>query len=238
MGVHVTKTGTVSCKAFYDLDFDLWQFHRYDEYFTATSAFTLHPAGTYTGPASIKEYVKFASDESPFVDSFRVLPGGLALLKRMTPEGTCLFMVMGHRRYELSAKHAGGEAVHVATLATVTYTPPVHRINDIALYYETPFMQFVFDCIRTRKSGGICVRFALQPLPARRSEHGSTTACLRTPRASQASKRSPPLTTGHAWSLRDRREAASMAIARAVACCTASSRRSTPITAPTSHSSR
>lgn len=152
MGLHVTETGTVSCRAFYDLDFDLWQFHRYDEYFTATSAFTLHPAGTYTGPASIKEYVKFASDESPFVDSFRVLPGGLALLKRMTPEGTCLFMVMGHRRYELSAKYAGGEAVHVATLATVTYTPSVHKINDIALYYETPFMQFVFDSIRTRKS--------------------------------------------------------------------------------------
>ena len=59
---------------------------------------------------------------------------------------------MGNRRYELSAKYAGGEAVHVATLATVTYLPGPHKIASIALYYERPFMQFVFDSIHPQHS--------------------------------------------------------------------------------------
>lgn len=148
----LSNVNTTGCSGFYDLDFDPWEFDRYGLFFTASSTFSLYPAGTYTGPDAIKEYVKFASDESPFVDSFLVLPGSVALLKSVTPDQSCVFTALGHRRYLLSARYAGGEAVHVATMATVTYVPSSHKIASIALYYERPFMQFVFDSIRTRES--------------------------------------------------------------------------------------
>ena len=120
-----TRINATGCSGFYDLDFDPWEFDRYGLFFTASSTFSLYPAGTYKGLDAIEEYVKFASDESPFVDSFLVLPGSIALLKSMTPDQSCVFTAMGHRRYWLSARYAGGQAVHVATLATVTrHGPP------------------------------------------------------------------------------------------------------------------
>ena len=66
----LSYVNTTGCSGFYDLDFDPWEFDRYGLFFTASSTFSLYPAGTYTGPDAIKEYVKFASDESPFVDSY------------------------------------------------------------------------------------------------------------------------------------------------------------------------
>ena len=148
-----TRDAFGACSGFYDLDFDPWRFAKYREYFNDESTFELYPAGKFTGPAAIKEYVKFASDESPFVDSFTVLPGSLALLKSlMGADNSCIFIVMGHRRYELSARYARGEAVHVATMATVVYVPSTHKIRSIMLYYETPFMQFVFDSLRSKRA--------------------------------------------------------------------------------------
>ena len=68
-----TRDAFGACSGFYDLDFAPWRFAKYREYFNDESTFELYPAGKFTGPAAIKEYVKFASDESPFVDSFTVL---------------------------------------------------------------------------------------------------------------------------------------------------------------------
>ena len=43
---------------------------------------------------------------------------------------------MGHRRYELSARYARGEAVQVAAVSTATYIPSTHKIAAIILYYD------------------------------------------------------------------------------------------------------
>ena len=150
------------CAGFYDLGFDPWKFGEYDKFFNEESTFTLAPAGTFTGLEAIKEYVKFASDESPFVDAFRTLPGGLALLKTASSDTSacgsggscghlCTFLAMGHRRYELSARYSSGEAVHVAAMSSITYSPTAHKVTAIVLYYETPFMQYVFDSLRSRR---------------------------------------------------------------------------------------
>ena len=149
------KNDPNGCAGFYDMAFDPWQFDRYDDFFTESSTFTLHPAGKFTGKEAIKEYVKFASDESPFVDAFSVLPGAIASLNGYSgvdaDVNECYFTVMGHRRYELSAKYAGGQAVHVAAMSNITYLPESHKVQSIHLYYDTPFMQFVFDSLRSRR---------------------------------------------------------------------------------------
>lgn len=145
-------TSMTGCSAFYDLEFDPWDFDRYPDYFDESSTFTLYPTGTYTGPASIQEYVKFASEESPFVDSMVVLPGTMGYLKGVNADGECIFSLIGHRRYQMSAKYASGDTVHVAAMSTVAYQPSSHKINSIMLTYSVPFMQHVFEALRTRNT--------------------------------------------------------------------------------------
>ena len=74
-------TPVTGCSGFWDLEFDPWAFDRYTDYFDESSTFTLYGAGSFQGPASIQEYVKFASPESPFVESMLVLPGSAGYLK-------------------------------------------------------------------------------------------------------------------------------------------------------------
>ena len=84
-------TPVAGCGGFADLEVDLFAFDRYPEYFDENSSFTLYPAGAYVGPASILEYVKFASPESPFVESMTALPGGAGYLKGVNDAGECVF---------------------------------------------------------------------------------------------------------------------------------------------------
>ena len=56
------------------------------------------------------------SPESPFVESLTTLPGGAGYLKGVNEAGECVFTVMAHRRYELSATYSAGETIHVATM--------------------------------------------------------------------------------------------------------------------------
>mgnify|MGYP004154372385 CR=1 FL=1 len=66
-------------------------------FFDANSTFTLYPAGSYVGINAIQEYVKFASPESPFVESMTALPGGAGYLKGVNDAGECVFTVMASR---------------------------------------------------------------------------------------------------------------------------------------------
>ena len=145
-------TPVAGCGGFADLEVDLFAFDRYPDYFDENSSFTLYPAGAYVGPVGIQEYVKFASPESPFVESMTALPGGAGYLKGVNDAGDCVFVVMAHRRYELSATYSSGETIHVATMVKVTYAPASHKIASIALTYEAPFVQHFFDSVRTRNS--------------------------------------------------------------------------------------
>lgn len=72
--------------------------------------------------------------------------------KGVNDVGECIFVLMGHRRYELSAKYTAGETVHVAAMTTVAYVPASHNINSIVLAYDAPFMQLAFDTLRTANS--------------------------------------------------------------------------------------
>eukprot|EP01050_Picozoa_sp_SAG11_P049966 SAG11_NODE_27586_length_331_cov_0.668103_1_plen_91_part_00 len=63
----LSSAPVTGCSSFWDLRFDPWQFDRYGEFFDANSTFSLYPAGVFTGPGAVREDVKFASDESPFV---------------------------------------------------------------------------------------------------------------------------------------------------------------------------
>ena len=61
---------SADCANFFALGFNSLAFDRYDEFYKADSTMTLGPAGTYYGIDGIKEYVKFASPFSPFLEEF------------------------------------------------------------------------------------------------------------------------------------------------------------------------
>ena len=126
--------------------------HRYTNFFTSNSTLTLPPAGKYSGIDSIKEYVKFTSPDSPFIDSSTLLPGAAGYLKGVNVQGECVFNLIGHRRYVASAAYARTNALHVASMVTLTYHPATHKINAIYLFYEDNFMQYFFDMVHTRKT--------------------------------------------------------------------------------------
>ena len=100
------------CPGFPDLAFDPWAFDRYDDFFDANSTFTLYPAGAYKGPASIQEYVKFASAESPYVEAMVVLPGTTGYLKGVDDWDGKSWprlknTIWGFDAFSLSLKYAG-----------------------------------------------------------------------------------------------------------------------------------
>ena len=90
-------TPTTGCGGFADLAVDIFAFERFPDFFDANSTFTLYPAGSYVGINAIQEYVKFASPESPFVESMTALPGGAGYLKGVNDAGECVFTVMASR---------------------------------------------------------------------------------------------------------------------------------------------
>ena len=147
-----SNENVAGCSGFPDLKFDIWDFDRYPEFFHSNSTLTLPPAGKYRGIDSIKEYVKFTSPDSPFIDSSTLLPGSAGYLKGVNVQGECVYNLIGHRRYVASSAYALTNALHVASMVTLTYHPATHKINSIFLFYEDNFLQYFFDMVHTRKT--------------------------------------------------------------------------------------
>ena len=53
------------------LQFGIFNYDAYNTYFDETSTLTLAQAGVYTGPDAIEEYVKFADENSPYIQAKR-----------------------------------------------------------------------------------------------------------------------------------------------------------------------
>ena len=63
--VHINLT--ILEGAFVLLQFGIFNYDAYNTYFDETSTLTLAQAGLYTGPDAIEEYVKFADENSPYI---------------------------------------------------------------------------------------------------------------------------------------------------------------------------
>lgn len=62
-----TTTPQVCLIGFQGLQFELFGFDNYPNYFREDSFIQLSQAGTYIGPDAIEEYVRFATSTSPFI---------------------------------------------------------------------------------------------------------------------------------------------------------------------------
>jgi hypothetical protein len=139
------------CCGFFVLNFESFNFDAYDTYFRDDSTLTLSQAGTYKGAAGIMEYVKFASDSSPYFSDYEV-PGGFIRQVKGFDGATCVFSSVGAVDYVLDKDVVGDDTeFKVAQLSNVYYNITDGKIDKINLYYANGFLDFFFGKLDSPK---------------------------------------------------------------------------------------
>mmetsp|Transcript_34474 Transcript_34474/g.62000 ORF Transcript_34474/g.62000 Transcript_34474/m.62000 type:complete len:301 (-) Transcript_34474:208-1110(-) len=126
------------------LAFDIFDFDSYPDFFRANSFITLAQAGTYTGPESMKEYIRFASSSSPYFAEFERGPSDGAL--KGIEENVCIFNhieLNTHTFDELVSKKS--LSVDVVASGKIYYNAVENYIEKIYVYYEVGWLDFFFS---------------------------------------------------------------------------------------------
>mmetsp|Transcript_2692 Transcript_2692/g.8450 ORF Transcript_2692/g.8450 Transcript_2692/m.8450 type:complete len:588 (-) Transcript_2692:183-1946(-) len=132
------------CEEFYDLEFDTAHTERYEEFFTEESELILPQAGLYRGPDDIREYIKFAYPESPFVD-VRLLQTTTSTLTGVDGDGKCSFRGMQVNKFALSDKYTeDGPTILLAVMLRLWYDPVAHKITRLHVHFDSAFYRWVF----------------------------------------------------------------------------------------------
>ena len=135
---------SADCANFFALGFNSLAFDRYDEFYKADSTMTLGPAGTYYGIDGIKEYVKFASPFSPFLEEFDDIstksePGGFDPIT-----GTCIFFGARDTFFKMSAPAVPGLEGVLANYIQIQYKIDGHYISHVEVFFPPAFLDFYF----------------------------------------------------------------------------------------------
>ena len=115
------------------LAMDIFDFDRYPEIFRADSFITLAQTGTYTGPESIEEYVRFTSTSSPYVAELEVGPFEVTL--KGIDEDVCIFSRVSLVTYTFDSmlSESLSESLTVAAAAKFHYNVVENYIEKICL---------------------------------------------------------------------------------------------------------
>jgi hypothetical protein len=140
-------TANACLAGFAGLGLDLRAFERYDEFFSEDSVMTLAQAGAYTGPADIAEYVRFATDASPYVDTAVNLAAAAPQLKGISDDGSCDFLTISVSQYNTSSTISRSSTFNAAGMARIFYELSDDKISRINIFYSQPYLDFFFGNI-------------------------------------------------------------------------------------------
>ena len=134
------------CGKFVELAFDHLAFDRYDEFFRSDSTWTLAEAGTYYGVDGIKEYVKFASEFSPFVEEVRDIYEEVTIdpTRFDSETGTCVFLRARQAYFRMSAPAVAGIEGESTNYLLVEYKIEAHYVSHIELFLPSGLIEFWF----------------------------------------------------------------------------------------------
>ncbi|CAH0373419.1 unnamed protein product [Pelagomonas calceolata] len=134
------------CGNFLALGFDSLDFDRYDEYYKADSTLTLAPVGTFQGPDAIREYVKFLSPFSPFLDDFveKYSESNIDPFRFNAATGTCVFTRAFQIEFKLSAPASPGLEGEVAIYSLVQYEIDGNYVSNVEVYLQPGWYDFYF----------------------------------------------------------------------------------------------
>jgi len=129
------------------INFDVRNFDRYPEYFRDDSVLVLPQAGRFYGAADIEEYVRFASDTSPWIQK-SVAVGGKFMVHSVDPEArTCSYIVYTTLLHEMDSANAKKSSVLVNTLFKLKYSYNEDYFTSVAVLLAPKFLTLVFGTL-------------------------------------------------------------------------------------------
>eukprot|EP00568_Trieres_chinensis_P001629 CAMPEP_0183299666 /NCGR_PEP_ID=MMETSP0160_2-20130417/6337_1 /TAXON_ID=2839 ORGANISM="Odontella Sinensis, Strain Grunow 1884" /NCGR_SAMPLE_ID=MMETSP0160_2 /ASSEMBLY_ACC=CAM_ASM_000250 /LENGTH=240 /DNA_ID=CAMNT_0025461951 /DNA_START=45 /DNA_END=764 /DNA_ORIENTATION=- len=137
---------------FLGLGFDFQQIHRYPEFFRDDSVVVLAQAGEYKGAEAIKEYIRFATDSSPYFLEGYIIDTADPLLPYMSPStGLCDFLLIQSHHYTSDPEITNGDEFNVAWMARLTFSIPDNYIVKTHIYYKIDFLGYYFGTVVNTK---------------------------------------------------------------------------------------
>ena len=104
------------------LNFDIANFDRYPEYFHDDSTLVLSEAGEYKGATDIEEYIRFASQTSPYILKSDSVAGKFMVHSVDVEARTCSYVVYQTFLYQMDPTTAREANVLVNLLLKLTYS--------------------------------------------------------------------------------------------------------------------
>jgi len=144
-----------TCNSFAAMNFDVFAFDRYENFFTNRSALILAQAGTYTGPANIMEYVKFLSVRfGPYIEDFSYLNRSISFGGFSASSGDCLFNDYSRGIFDLSP-YGSNMSIDFANYNQIQYNPGADRVSKIHVSFSTGFIEAFFTGLDTSATHGL-----------------------------------------------------------------------------------
>ena len=142
-GCPFANTPAEPCCAYFALGYDPFNFEDYPVYFSESTTFTLAQTGTFTGPDDIEEYVRFATDSSPYIDAYEGNLGANTAFGGYDGN-TCTFIRAAADDYTFSADLIDGSEARVISMSKLKYATLENKITRVDIFYTAPWFEFFF----------------------------------------------------------------------------------------------
>lgn len=156
----ITSQYVQECVAgFAALNFNVYDYARYPQFFHDNSSVTLSQAGTYFGAEDIEEYMRFGSDSSPWVHwqgapvrlDFTLQPAETTAL---SAQNKCVFN-QAYQQISMTTPESFNITIDRAVFVKHTFDKAVGKVDQMVVFFDIPWFDFYFGLI----TGPDAVRF-------------------------------------------------------------------------------
>jgi len=150
--------------AFVQLQFGIFNYDAYNTYFDETSTLTLAQAGVYTGPDAIEEYVKFADENSPYIQAKREYVQETTMTGFDPTTNICKFTTYIVNGFDFNPALTAGSTITHGYIINTHYSAATNKVPTVHLYFTAPFTEAAFMQLQTRKVDEFVCEILLGPV--------------------------------------------------------------------------
>ena len=137
------------CDGFIQLQYDILNFDRYDEYYNEQTTLTLAQTGTYQGPDKIEEYVRFATISSPYVAEKYNYNMTNTMSGFDSIDGVCTFLIYSTQGTRFDDNLTKGGLISYGAIQKIYYSIPQNKVTIIHGYYSEAYISAYFGSLDT-----------------------------------------------------------------------------------------
>jgi len=138
----------MACMQFLSMEFGILNYDQYETYFKNDSYIILAEAGQYTGIEAMTEYVKFVTENSPFISTLTNLVTENHFMGYNETSEDCIFDNLYVSEWNTSAL-TNNQVWNVTAILKLFYSPAEHKVTRMYVYYDQAFLEFFFGEIDT-----------------------------------------------------------------------------------------